>query len=78
MGMRDDLWKDPETFRPERFLEEAKVHGDAAMTVRDSKHSIYTYREPQIMLIHWRRERGAHMPRSFQLSCGLQGQGLLL
>merc|ERR1712146_488172 len=32
MGMREDLWQDPETFRPERFLEEAKAHGDTAMT----------------------------------------------
>merc|ERR1712080_484290 len=30
--MREDLWQDPETFRPERFLEEAKAAGDTAMT----------------------------------------------
>jgi len=31
MGVRGDLWKDPDTFRPERFLEEAKEMGDMAM-----------------------------------------------
>jgi len=31
MGVREDLWKDPQVFRPERFLEEAKEMGDMAM-----------------------------------------------
>merc|ERR1719454_1442695 len=31
MGTREDLWKDPHVFRPERFLEEAKEMGEMAM-----------------------------------------------
>lgn len=37
MGAREDLWKDPENFRPQRFLEEAQETGDMAMNIAAPK-----------------------------------------